>query len=350
MTPRTSTSPGLSLAADAGQSLSDDEVRATVRTILEGLRSAGPLFGDVTLADRLPPGASRIVMGEVEIEGQPLPPEGRDLMSPEIAVVPGFFREVGIPMLEGDEPAAGAERSVAVNENLAKFLWPGQSAVGQRFRFSSDGDLRVTGVVANVRQWGLHSIDDGAVYSPFDERPQPQRRARGPVGGRAGGSLSRAQGPARDSGPRVEVRRIAGARHRLLATIGAERFNTLVMSLFAMIAALLTAVGIYGVVAYAVSRETREIGIRMALGALRRQVLWLHVRRLLLPVAVGSVFGFGVAMAGARLLEEHLRGVEAGSVEVLAAVLLVIGISLAAIWVPARRAARVDPAVSLRCE
>jgi predicted permease len=340
------------LDLDPGRTLSDEQRSALAGTILEGLRGAGPAFREVTLADRMPPGASRVHAGAIEAEGRP--PADAQTMSPEVAVVPGYFRVMGIPLREGTEPeaaAGAAERSVVVNESLAKALWNEESAVGRRFRFLPEGPwLSVAGVVGRVRQLGLTFDEDlPVVFSSYSAWPHrsPELAIRSAV--EPSRLVPELEARLSALAPGVRIRRIATAEERLAATIELERFNAFVMSVFAAIAAVLTAVGIYGVVAYAVSLRTREIGVRMALGARTASVLGLVMRRSLAPVAAGGVLGLAGALGSARILEHYLKNVRAGDPGVLAAVVLLVAlVALLATWLPARRAARVDPSASLR--
>lgn len=274
---------------------------------------------------------------------------------------PDYFRTLGIPLVRGrffsagDD--AGAPNVAVISETLARQRWPGQDPVGRIINFGNmDGNLRpltIVGVAGDVRALGLDQPPAPIVYVSYRQRgvrpdatPTFLVRAAAP----AGTIGSAARGIFRELAPDVPVR---------VSTFGAEmggwladrRFLLLLIGVFAASALLLAAIGIYGIVAFSVARRTREIGIRMALGAERRDVLRLVVGEGARLAAAGIVLGFAVSLAVTRLVASLLFGVGATDPPTFAAVAaLLAGAALAASYLPARRAMRLDPNAALRVE
>ncbi len=281
-------------------------------------------------------------------------------------VTPGWFEAMGVPLLEGRLPgpdeAAAATGAVVVNRSLARAFWPGEDAVGRTFKLgppsSSNPELRVVGVVGDVRQ-------DGYARPPGPQFYVPLRQALGIYGGMAvrGGTLvARSTAPpavalgqlreaVRAVDPTLPVSRLTTLRGILGRSVGEERFVTGLVGSFSVLALLLAAVGVGGLVSWTVSRRSRELGLRMALGAeggaLARGVLLGSLR----PVALGLLVGLaGAWWAGVHLADQlHTVGPrDPAAFGVAPAVLLAVA-TLAA-WGPARRATRIDPVEALRRE
>jgi putative ABC transport system permease protein len=302
----------------------------------------------------------------VQFEGQP---DGAHKTNPVLAyqvVTPDYFRTMGIRLHAGrDFDAHDTETApavVIVGATAARRFWPGQDPIGKRLATvgaKKDGAGKillstVVGVVSDVRQRGLESptLD---VYVPFTQTDS-----------KTGGSVhslfvrSSQEPMALLAAIRREVAQIdKGAplvRPVRLETIvsgalAAARFRSLVLGGFAALALILAVVGIYGTAAYAVTQRTREIGVRMALGAQPGDMLRLVVRQGMIPVAAGLAGGLAAASALARLVASLLFGVSPGDpVTFLCTAILFGAVALAALALPARRAARIDPAVALRYE
>jgi putative ABC transport system permease protein len=272
---------------------------------------------------------------------------------------------MGIPLLAGREftarDTADAPKVAIISERIVREYFPGgaTAALGRRVRlgvFNADGDwLTVVGVVADIRQRGLDQDVKPMIYAPFQ-----QERAT-PFLLRFVSFVARTSTPASVvEGIRAEIRRaapdlpIAGMAtmdEALAASVAAPRFRTLLLGLFAAAATLIATCGLYGLMAYAVAQRRREIGVRMALGATRPDVLRLVLTRALRIVALGLIVGLAGAAGVTRVLQTFLFGVTPTDPLVFTAVtLLLLAVGLMAAWLPARRATQIDPWAALRAE
>jgi putative ABC transport system permease protein len=299
---------------------------------------------------------------DITIDGVPDPPPGVAHHSADIvAVHPGYFEALGIPVLEGRplDPGDrdGARLVALVNEAAADRYWP-DGAVGGRFRYTGERPwIAIVGVVGDTKVEGLREDDRPQVYLPH-----PQLRAAQGSIGRGATIVVRTDpepmalaAPVRavvrelDAGlPVANLRTMDGVLARAVAP---ERFTASLMGGFALLVLLLAAIGVYGVVAYAMVRRTREIGIRMALGARAGDVLTTMMGVAVRPVAIGLILGLAATLAGAGLLSRFVYNVSARDpVTFLAAPLLLLAVAAAATYLPARRAARIHPMEALRHE
>lgn len=289
-------------------------------------------------------------------------PEGQQPDSPMRIVGPDYFRTMGVPVRQG----RGFEETdqfkslpvVVVNEQFAQKFFPGQNAVGKRINPGwAIGDEKsqmhtIVGVVGNVKHRTLDMEFTPEVYLSTSQIPMGGVSivARTSVSNPAGiTSAVRSELAAVDRNiPLVRVRVFEEYLARALAR---PRFNAMLLSIFAGTALLLTAIGIYGVMAYSVSQRTSEIGIRIALGAGKSSIFRLVVGQAMTIVAFSLVVGLIGAFAATRLLNSLLYGVGASDpMTFFAIVLLVSAVAFVAAWLPARRATRVDPITALRAE
>lgn len=237
-----------------------------------------------------------------------------------------------------------------VDRTLAEAFWPGEDPVGRTLR-GSEGPIRIVGVAGEVRTRSLRGPVRPTIYRPFDRsltagamlhirtdgRPLAQV---GPVGDRLA-----------DLAPGVPMTATADLHRAMTASLGETRTFGTIVGILAGMALVLAVVGLYAVVAYGVNQRTREIGIRLALGADPGRIQRAVVTRGLVLAAVGVSGGVGLALVLGRALRGFLFGVQPGSPVVLAgATLLLLGVSTLASWLPARRASRVDATTSLRME
>jgi putative ABC transport system permease protein len=299
-----------------------------------------------------------------EIEGRPpidfskvKPGEVRPVSRPTVTL--DYFNAMGIPVrngraftLQDARPPAG---SVIVNEAFEKHHFPGQSAVGKRIRLMAGGaEARwqtIVGVVSDVRQSGLAGDVMLEVYSPELEDVGGALSFAIRVTGDPAGLISAVRGVAAEVEPNQPLHHVMTMEQRLANTTTSRRLNTALVGSFAGVALLLAVVGIYGVMSYAATQRRREIGVRMALGAQRSDVLGLIIhgglRLTLLGVAIGLVGAFALT----RYLSSLLYSVKATDpLTFLGIALALTGVAMLACWLPARRAARTDPMVALRCE
>jgi putative ABC transport system permease protein len=280
-------------------------------------------------------------------------------------ITPNFFHTLGIPLLAGRDFSAQdspkAPRVVMVNEAFAHRFWPGESAIGKRIKFGAleqndpkYGWMPVVGVAANTK---YSSPQQNADASPLIYAPLTQSeviidmslvvRTQGDPLIMADTMRKTIQGFDAD----MPVYSVASVERRMEEQAGGTRSYAVLLGLFAGLALALSAVGIYGVMAYGVARRTREMGIRMALGAQRADLLRLVARRGLGLTLAGIALGLVAAFALTRLMASLLFGVTPTDAATFAAVSAVLAaVALAACYIPARRATRVDPLVALRYE
>jgi predicted permease len=291
-----------------------------------------------------------------EIEGRPVPAGAQPPDEENRTVTPGWFEAMGIPILRGrnllESDAAGKAPVVVINDTFARKYWPGGDALGRRLRLS--GDPRwwaVAGVVGDVREFGLDEDVPPTMYFPLDQMPTDTLtlvvRSKAPPREVMRG----AQQVLSAIDPRLPAYQVQPMSEVLAASLAQRAFALKLLHGFAALALLLAGLGLYGVLAYTVAQRTREIGVRMALGARPVQALALVARESATVVGAGLLLGVAGALAAARFFAGLLFGVgPADPLALLVAVLVLGAVALAATLVPARRAALVDPAVALRAE
>jgi predicted permease len=272
----------------------------------------------------------------------------------------GYFKALAIPLLHGrlfdEHDTANASHVAVISQSLARDTWPNQDPLGHTIEFGNmDGDMRlltVVGVVGDVHDRSLEKPPDPIVYVDYRQRLRGERDftvvMRGDVPSQV--MLTSARRIIHDLAPEVAPR-FQIFHDVFSASLDTRRFNLTLLGAFAVTALLLAAVGIYGVMAYWVGRRTREFGVRMAVGALPRDVLKLVLGHSLRTMAVGMLIGLGGAFALTRTMESLLFGVSASDPLTFAGVALTLGaVAMVASDLPARRATKVDPMVALRYE
>jgi predicted permease len=272
------------------------------------------------------------------------------------AVGKEFFRALGVPILEGraftDADREDAPRVAVITEGVARKLWPNQSAIGQRLRqgedHTPDSLITVVGVVRDFH-YRLHRESTPTVF-----RPYPQMLAQGYLIVRTRGSIPAIAALRRaveDAGGGATFVRAESMNDLITPQLATPRFDALLLSIFALAAAVLAAVGLYGIMASAVRQQQRELGIRMALGASRGSIRNMVMRQAFVVAGAGTVIGLAAAIVGARLLTSMLFGVTSTDPVTLGTVaVLLLVIAAGATYLPARRATAVDPASALRAE
>jgi macrolide transport system ATP-binding/permease protein len=281
------------------------------------------------------------------------PAEGEVLAGVNTVSV-GYFDTVGMRLLSGRgfTPAdrEGSRPVAVVNESLARRLWPGEPALGKRLRFTDEEEMReVVGVAADARYAGLREPPQPYAWKPVLQSFSPAMMLHVRTEGDPDPLLEtvRREVQALDPGlPILEPRTISQVRS---ISLWAPRLGAGLLSLFGLLALVLAALGIYGVVAYSIGQRRREIGVRMALGAARKEVLELVLRQGMRPVWIGLVLGLAGAFAGARGVASLLFGIGAADpFAFVGAALLLALVALAAVYIPARRASGLDPIHALR--
>jgi len=266
-----------------------------------------------------------------------------------------FFRVMGIPLKAGryfdaSDGAPGAA-SVIISESLARTLWGDADPIGRPLHDRDTRGARVVGVVGNVRHFGLDAPLVQTLYRPLAQRVAWGGTLVVLAEGDAASLTPAIREAARNVDRAVVVQRAGTMEEILRGRTAAPRFLAVLLGSFGSVALVLASLGIYGVLAYSVSQRTREIGVRIALGARPSSVLGMVVRNGMELAAVGVVIGTAGAWGLSRFLREQLFQVSATDPFTYAAVALLLGgVALLACWMPARRAARVDPMAALRYE
>jgi predicted permease len=278
------------------------------------------------------------------------------------AISPQYFRALKIPIVSGREFSdADSQTSALVviaNETLARRFWPDHDAVGEHISRQSNA-LQIVGVAGDVREMALDQAVEPTIYIPAAQMPDGLMaamnrwfltswivRATGPVDLTA--ALQQAM---KEADPQMPIANVRPMTQVIASSVASQQFILLLMGVFAGLALVLTAVGIYGVLSYQVSQRTNEIGIRMALGAGAGDVLRLIVSQGLRLTLIGVAIGAAAAYGLTRLIAHLLFGVSATDpVTFLVVAVLLTGVALGACFVPARRATKVDPLVALRYE
>ena len=291
-------------------------------------------------------------------------PESRNIrQSMARFVSPGYFEAMGLPVVRGrgftDVDRSGSLLVVVVNQTLAERLWPNQDPIGRRVNGSSpEGAKTVIGVVADVRWRGPAGGVDPEFYQPLSQLNEMAwgwtRRTLFVIARTDGDPAALAPGVRRAVAtvdPGVPLFGVRTMEERMALTLETARFNTMLLAALGVVGLVLAAGGIYAVISYFAAQRTSEIGIRLALGATRANVLRLIVRQAAVPVGVGVGLGALGAAVAARAIATQLVNVRPNDpLTFVGIALLVIAVALVACYLPGRRATKVDPLVALRYE
>jgi predicted permease len=307
------------------------------------------------------------------------PQTGEEIVIPWMQVYPNSFATLGIPLLAGRDFGAQdtqvwmpgrkcppASDVAIINESMARRFFRNESPIGRRFGFAfstgrcSDGaplggpdSIEIIGVVKDVKYASLRNEARPMFYLPFHQantgRGQMTLVVR--TAGDPTSTLAAAQREARAMDPAAPMFEVETLAAQVAASLQRERLLATLSSGFGLLALLLSCLGLYGILSYTVARRTSEIGVRMTLGADRRDVLWLVLRDALRLVLIGVALGVPFALAAARLVASQLFGISsADPAAIVLATLALLAVAAVAGYLPARRATRVDPLVALRSE
>jgi predicted permease len=322
------------------------ELVAHVQTV-PGVRSAA-------IAAYLPLGGTDNSWSPIFEGRPPLPPGEYIKYRP---VTPSYFDTLAIPLHEGrrfeETDREDAPGVVIINEVAARTYWPGSDPVGQRLQIDGPPWRTVVGVVGDVRHEGLDAEWKPELYLPFAQLPYPNRVMTLVV--RTVGEPASLTGAVRSAVSNTDwglaLYRIQTLEQIVDASVGEPRFRAMLLAAFAIVALILAAIGLYGVMSYLVSQRTREFGIRAAVGATSQDLMGLVLRRSLVLVLVGLAFGLLSAAALQHLVRSLLFGIAQYDVVTFSAVpALLVSVALIASYLPARRAASIDPINALRSE
>jgi putative ABC transport system permease protein len=333
-----------------------DEKRQFYREMRERL-GALPGIRAVAAISSLPLGGGQESTRDFYVEGQPPPSLGGTPNAENREITPGYFDTMGVTMLRGrdftNHDTAGQLQVCIINETTMRDFFHGADPIGKRLKYGTGETypwLTVVGVVRDVRGNALEMKPRPQVYRPVEQDTETMMTFVVRAEGMPAATLERTvRAEMKSIDPAMPLARFRTMESLVATALARPRFSAFLLSLFAATALLLTVVGLYGVVAYAVSQRTHEIGIRIALGASGRDVLALVIRQGMLSAVIGLAVGVLCALGLTRALATQLYGVKPADLPTFACVSLILLLAaLAACWIPARRAARVDPVIALR--
>jgi putative ABC transport system permease protein len=270
----------------------------------------------------------------------------------------GYFQVLGIPLIRGrifdERDGANSPHVAVISESLARDRWPNQDPIGHTIEFGNmDGDLRlltIVGIVGDIHEYGLDAPPRPTVYVNLFQRPRPAITIAMLSAADTRLVTSTARGMLMDLNPEIPAR-FRTFSQIYSASLGSRRFNVILIGFFGITALMLATAGVFSLMSYSVSRRTREIGVRVALGACSVDVLRMILSQGLRTILIGVAIGIAGSLALTRTVESLLFGVTATDPLTFGGVtLLLVGAALLACYIPARRATRVDPMIALRYE
>jgi predicted permease len=294
--------------------------------------------------------------GPIDVEGY-VPKAATELIiSNERFISPDYFKAMGMRLVDGrafnEHDLKGSLDVVIANEDFARRFWPNENPIGKRIQRGGKGPWRtVVGIVRDTKEVSLENEPSLALYHPIEQFNIRSRYFVARTGADPQQTIQSVIREVHTLDPELPVYDAATMEQRLYDSLARRRFSMSLLGVFALIALLLASIGIYGVMAYWVSQRTHEIGVRVALGAQRRNILQLVGRQALVLIAAGLALGLAGAFALTRLMAGLLFGVKATDGMTFLVISLLLGlIAVIACYFPARRATRVDPMVALRWE
>lgn len=345
----------LRLSPAASTYSSQDAIANFYKRLLENLKSI-PGIEAVGMSYSLPMSTVALAWEPIRVDGY-VPKNAQDSIISNTRIVnPDYFRAMEIPLVSGrlfnEHDTKGQPQAVIVDEAMAERFWPGADPIGKRLQRAGDSGWRtIVGVIRDVKEFSAEKEPPIAVYYPFEQYVARNmflliRTANEPL------AMTEAIATEIHSiDPALPLFDVASMDQRVYDSLARQRFAMFLLGVFAVVALILAAIGIYGVMAYSVNQRTHEIGIRLALGAEPRSILLLMMRDALILASVGAAIGMGGALALTRMMSSLLYGVSATDVFTLViAPVILVGAALLAAYFPARRAEKVDPLCALRHE
>jgi predicted permease len=290
------------------------------------------------------------------IEGQDPPAGGRGVLTITNSVTSKYFETLGIPLLQGrifnDSDRENTTRVAIINQAMAERFWPGQDATGKRFKFFGDESFyEVVGIVGNINAIFLGEEPRPIIYQPMLQSYSGLVALYVRTTGDPANLLGTVRNEVQSLDRNLPITNVSTMSDVIGQGLWAPRMGAALLAVFGVLALLLAAIGIYGVLAYSVSQRTREIGLRMALGAQQGDVLALVMRQGVELIGGGIALGLVASFLLARFISSLLFGVSTADPLTFAGTALVLAVvALLASYIPARRAARVDPMIALRYE
>ena len=316
-----------------------------------------PDFQSVSFADYLPLDTRLLSLG-YRVEGHETAPGQDGIAFQTFDVGPGYFETMGTTLLKGREFAwldrEGAGHVAIINQAMADQFWPGQDPIGRHLFEQGPGtgtEYEIVGLVETGKYRTLGENPHPVVFRSRLQHEGPRTTFVAHTRGDSQGALAAIRAVVRDLDPRLSLSRLGSLEKHLALALFPARTTGWLFSVLGAVALLLAISGLSGVIAYSVSQRTREIGIRMALGAQRKEVLEMVLWQGVKLTGAGILAGLAGALAVTRLLRSLLLGVHPlDPITFVAVPLLLVAVALLACWVPARRATKVDPMTALRCE
>jgi putative ABC transport system permease protein len=336
-----------------------ETIAAFQQRAIENIRSLPGV--EYAAATNMLPLDGNFSIGDFFIEGRPIPRPGEEMMAGQSVVSSDYFRALGITLLSGreftDHDSASSTPVAIINSGLASQYFPGQDPLGKRIAVEEAEEgmqptwITIVGVVADAKRFGLDTDAIPEIFLPYLQDPRPNMT----LVARTGSDPTGLAGAIKDQILLIDkdqpVYAIQTMKQLMSESVSRERFNMTLLTVFAAVALVLAAVGVYGVMSYSVAERRHEIGIRMALGASSRDVLGMILRQTASLALAGLGIGIFAAVMLTRLMTGLLYEVSATDGVTFAVVsALLAGVALAATYVPARRATKLDPMIALRHE
>jgi predicted permease len=338
----------------AAQGYDEERSRQFQRRLLDKVRST-PGIEAAGVVDGLPL-TLNISNNSILLEGKPEPRAGEVPLACAYIITPGYLQAMGTRLMAGRDldrrDTKDAPLVALVNEAFVRQLLPGEDPVGKRYRHSTTGKwIQIAGVIEDGKYRSLGETPLPAAFEPMEQNWSPRQTLV------ARSALSEAEtvrllrGAVAELDPSLTVFNDGSLTSALGLALFPAKLVAAVLASFGLLAVVLAATGVYGIMAYAVSRRTREIGIRMALGAAPSQVTRVVLARTAMLLAIGTTIGFALAFAGGTFFGQILYGISAHDpLTYLSAIALMAAVAFVACWAPARRAIKIDPLKALRSE